>query len=127
MKKFVPYEKLSKKKRRELDAQRRGDWGGMNPVTRRSVDKTAYNRKKTQHWDREDTQAVSFVMRFYMRRGSSVQLHVGDVPAERPAVRRPVEEKAGQIQRQRHALRQDREVQPPSDLIDGCGVFLPLA
>ena len=34
MEKFIPYEKLSKKKRRELDKRKRGSWGGLNPVTR---------------------------------------------------------------------------------------------
>ena len=35
MEKFIAYEKLSKKKKRELDAKRRGSWGGVNPVTRK--------------------------------------------------------------------------------------------
>ena len=34
MKKFVPYEKLSKKQKRVLDLKRRRDWGSLNPVTR---------------------------------------------------------------------------------------------
>ncbi len=46
MEKFVPYGKLSKKKRRELDAMKRGSWGGVNPVTRCSKKETAYDRKK---------------------------------------------------------------------------------
>ncbi len=61
MEKFVPYEKLSKKKRRALDAAKRGSWGGLNPVTRKAADKTAYRRKKTQLRDYEDPPAVSFV------------------------------------------------------------------
>lgn len=32
--KFIPYEKLSKKKQRELDAVKRGSWGSTNPATR---------------------------------------------------------------------------------------------
>lgn len=48
MQNFVPYEKLSKKKRRELDALRRGSWGGLNPVTRRPENPKAYNRRKAQ-------------------------------------------------------------------------------
>ena len=35
MEKFIPYEKLSKKKRRELDKKRRSDWGELRPVTRK--------------------------------------------------------------------------------------------
>ncbi len=54
MEKFVPYEKLSKKKRRELDAARRGSWGGLNPVTRKPQNSKAYKRKKTWKWDRDD-------------------------------------------------------------------------
>ena len=48
MQKFVPYEKLSKKKQRELDALRRGSWGGLNPVTRKPENPKAYNRRKAQ-------------------------------------------------------------------------------
>ena len=36
MEKFVPYEKLSKKAKREADSQRRGSWNGVNPVSRKS-------------------------------------------------------------------------------------------
>ena len=43
---FVPYEKLSKKKKRELDRAKRGDWGGISPVTRRAPDTKKYDRKK---------------------------------------------------------------------------------
>ena len=45
---YVPYEKLSKKKRREIDAMRRGSWGALNPVTRVPANPRAYNRKKAQ-------------------------------------------------------------------------------
>ena len=52
MEKFTPYEKLSKKKKRELDLTKRRDWGGMKPVTRRSANPKAYNRKKARNtWD----------------------------------------------------------------------------
>lgn len=47
MKKFVPYEKLSKRERRARDAERRETWG-MSPVTRRPPNPKAYNRKKTR-------------------------------------------------------------------------------
>lgn len=30
--KFVPYEKLSKKKKKELNKKKRGDWGSVNPT-----------------------------------------------------------------------------------------------
>lgn len=46
MKKFVPYEKMSKKQKRELDSQRRGSWQGVSPVTRiAETDKKHYSRK----------------------------------------------------------------------------------
>ena len=47
MEKFIPYEKLSKKKKREQDAHRRTLWA-ISPVTRRSENPKAYNRKKAQ-------------------------------------------------------------------------------
>ena len=47
MEKFIPYEKLSKKKKRELDALRRTLWA-ISPETRRSENPKAYNRKKAQ-------------------------------------------------------------------------------
>ncbi len=45
MKKFVPYEKMSKKQKREIDREKRNLWN-MNPATRKSENKKAYNRKK---------------------------------------------------------------------------------
>ena len=47
MEKFIPYEKLSKKKQRELDARRRTVWT-ISPVTRKPANPKAYNRKKAQ-------------------------------------------------------------------------------
>lgn len=46
MQKMIPYEKLSKKKRRELDRRRRGTWGPLDPTTRRPANPRAYKRKK---------------------------------------------------------------------------------
>ena len=43
--KFVPYGKLSKKKKRELDRARRGGWGGMSPVTCRGETRRRTNEK----------------------------------------------------------------------------------
>ena len=48
MEKFIPYEKLSKKKRRELDRQRRNDWGELKPVTRKIESGKIYKRKKAK-------------------------------------------------------------------------------
>ena len=60
MEKFIPYEKLSKKEKRRRDAVQRGTWGALNPVTRKSPNPKAYNRKKTRKW-MEDPYAVSFL------------------------------------------------------------------
>ena len=43
---FIAYQKLTKKKRRELDTARRGTWGTVNPVTKRAEPSTAYQREK---------------------------------------------------------------------------------
>ena len=51
MEKFIPYEKLSKKKKRELDQKRRGSWNGLNPVTRMPPNPKAYNRQKARKWN----------------------------------------------------------------------------
>ena len=49
MEKFIPYEKLSKKKKRAPDAKRRGTWGEIKPVTRQqeSGRRTTEKRHRT--------------------------------------------------------------------------------
>ena len=42
---FVPYENLSKKKKKKVDSQKRRDWGGLSPVTRVKESKKTYSRK----------------------------------------------------------------------------------
>ena len=59
MEKFIPYEKLSKKKRRALNAKRREIWP-ISPITRKPENPKAYNRKKTQRRDFDDTRSVPF-------------------------------------------------------------------
>jgi len=53
MKAFVPYEKLSKKQRKEIDKARRTTWGDVSPVTKKIENAKLYNRKKHQRrdWD----------------------------------------------------------------------------
>ena len=58
MEKFIPYEKLSKKKQRELNAARRGIWT-INPVTRKPANPTAYTRKTARKW-KDDSHSVPF-------------------------------------------------------------------
>ena len=48
MKAFVPYEKLSKKQKREIDREKRATWNGVVPVTRKIESAKIYNRKKHQ-------------------------------------------------------------------------------
>ena len=59
MEKFVPFEKLSKKKRRELNAKRRGVWP-ISPITRKPENPKAYNRKKAQRRETDDSRSVRF-------------------------------------------------------------------
>ena len=60
MEKFIPYEKLSKKKKRELNQKRRNTWGVLNPVTRSTENPKAYKRKKAQDWE-TDPGSVPFL------------------------------------------------------------------
>ena len=55
MEKFTTYEKLSKKRKRQLNAARRKDWGAISPVTRKPANPKAYNRKKARKWSEEST------------------------------------------------------------------------
>ena len=69
MEKFIPYEKLSKKKKRELDGQRRGDWGGLSPVTRRPDHPKAYKRSKTRIASEEDAFDPCLVLPLRLKAG----------------------------------------------------------
>lgn len=60
MEKFIPYEKLSKKKQKELSAKKRRTWNGLNPVTRKPQNPKAYNRQKARRWS-DDSNTVSFL------------------------------------------------------------------
>ena len=66
MEKFIPYEKLSKKKRRELDRQRRNDWGELKPVTRRIESGKIYKRKKAKPEEESDFAFSYFSFRLPM-------------------------------------------------------------
>ncbi len=58
MKKIVDYAKMSKRKRRQLDGAKRGTWGDIKPVTRRSENPRVYNRKRQRASD--DSAGVYF-------------------------------------------------------------------
>ena len=64
MEKYIPYEKLSKKEKRKLDAAKRSTWGELNPVTRKPESSRAYNRKKMQNWKKELSNSASFLYRY---------------------------------------------------------------
>ena len=49
MNKHIPFEKLSKRKKRDVNTRRRCGWGELNPVTRRPPNPRAYNRICTTH------------------------------------------------------------------------------
>ena len=61
MKKFVEYEKLSKKQKREIDKAKRATWGDVIPVTKKFESAKIYNRKKRQRGD-WDSGAGVFVL-----------------------------------------------------------------
>jgi hypothetical protein len=52
--KFIPYEKLSKKAKRAVNARKRRSWGGLNPVTRKSPNPRAYDRRKARRLPEND-------------------------------------------------------------------------
>ena len=64
MEKFVPFEKLSKKKKREQNAIRRKDWNGIDPVTRKSKNQKAYNRKRRRNDFDFDSVPLCFIRLF---------------------------------------------------------------
>ena len=48
MEKFIPYEKLSKKEQKKVNAAGRGSWGSLSPVIRKPPNSNAYNRRKAK-------------------------------------------------------------------------------
>ena len=53
MQKFIPYEKLSKQKKRALESAKRGSWHGVRHVTKRIESKKQDDRKKALKWKDE--------------------------------------------------------------------------
>ena len=60
MEKFIPYEKLSKKQRRQLDRRRRNDWGELKPVSRKIESGKIYNRKKAKRERSSDASPIFY-------------------------------------------------------------------
>lgn len=67
MEKLIPHEKRSKKKRRELAAARRENWGALNSVTRKPENSKAYNREKARKWSDESPTTVPFDLNYLSR------------------------------------------------------------
>ena len=61
MESFIPYEKLSKKKKRERDAARRVRWQ-RSPVTRRPANPRAYDRRKARKETQDDPSVLFCIM-----------------------------------------------------------------
>ena len=51
MKKFISYQKMSKKKQKEINKQKRGNWGDIKPITKVVPSKKIYNRKAKKDHD----------------------------------------------------------------------------
>ncbi len=69
MERFIPYEKLSKKQKKLRDAARRGSWGGLSPVTRRTENPKAYRRKTIRIVDNDPDLLLSAERLFLESRG----------------------------------------------------------
>ena len=61
MSKFIPREKLGKKARRALDAEKRAIWS-FSPVTRKVENKKRYDRKKSAHAWKDDFGMSAFCL-----------------------------------------------------------------
>ena len=46
MNKHIPFEKMSKRQKKDVNARRRNGWDVLNPVTRRPANPKAYNRRQ---------------------------------------------------------------------------------
>ena len=60
MKKFVPYEKLSKKEKRAHDLKRRVVWDNVRPVTRVIKSKKVYDRKRSRGFYEKEPRGLIF-------------------------------------------------------------------
>ena len=61
MKKFVPYEKMSKKQKREFDRKRRETWN-CSPVTRIAQTDAKHYSRKIKHKNNGRDDSLPFVM-----------------------------------------------------------------
>ena len=70
--KFIPLEKLSKRKQKEHHAKQRRDWGNFNPVTKKAENGKAYNRKKSKQRYCEDEPCLDFL---FLKKGLESEPH----------------------------------------------------
>ena len=61
MERYIPVDKMSKKQKKAYYAARRGNWSGVNPVSRAVPSNKIYNRKQAKHWREEDALPVLFL------------------------------------------------------------------
>lgn len=54
MKKFVSYEKMSKKEQRKINSEKRGTWNSLNPVTKIADTNGKKYRRKPKYPDNYD-------------------------------------------------------------------------
>ena len=62
--KYIPLEKQSKREQRKHHSGRRGDWGGISPITRKASNPKAYNRKKSGRWSEHEPQSGFFIVKY---------------------------------------------------------------
>lgn len=62
LKRYIPFEKLSKKQQRKVNAQKRVTWGELSPVTRKPENSNAYNRAKARSWKYSNAEPLSFTL-----------------------------------------------------------------
>lgn len=67
MEKFIPFEKLSKRKQRELTRMKRSDWGNINPITKREKNKKVYDRKKFRRDFNDENGGIAFLYSIFYR------------------------------------------------------------
>lgn len=64
MEKFVPYEKMSKRRQKEIDKIKRNTWGALKPVTRKVKNAKAYKSEKFRFNGHEDQWSGTFYFCF---------------------------------------------------------------
>lgn len=82
MEKWIPYEKLSKKEKRKMDAAKRVTWGNLNPVTRKPENSKAYNRKKALRRERDSLDLSAFSYSSYLRISPGSQFNASQMASK---------------------------------------------